>query len=73
MNFGAWNHSLESRPMELNPLAKDRLRKAIDQQVAEFLASGGQIRRFELISRDINGKPFNPINTATLPGKKKKG
>lgn len=62
MNYGAWNHSVESRPMELNLQAKARLRAEIDQHIAEFLASGGQIRTFELIQRDDKGVPFNPDN-----------
>lgn len=62
MNFGRarYNHEFVKRALELNPEAKAELKEAIDQQVAEFLANGGQIRRFELISRDMNGKPMKP-------------
>lgn len=62
MNFGAWHYSLESRPLALNPQAKAQLRAEIEQQVQAFLASGGQIRTFDLIHRDDKGVPFNPDN-----------
>ena len=60
MNFNVWNHNLESWPLGLNSQAKACLRAEIEQQVQVFLASGGQIRTFDLIQRDDKGVPFNP-------------
>lgn len=61
MSSGNFNQSYVSRPAVVSSELKAKHQREIDQQVAEFLAAGGQIQRFELIRRDINGRPLTSI------------
>lgn len=61
MNYGAFNERFTSSPLDVNPVAKARQRVELEQDIKAFLATGGQILRYGLIKRDMNGKPMGAV------------